>query len=113
MPTLSFALILAAAQPGTPPPIWVQMVPLILIFVIFYFLLIRPQQKRQRELAELVKSLKPGDKVVTNGGILGVVVAVKDHSVSIRSADTKLELLKTAVAEVTERAGQAAAPAKP
>jgi preprotein translocase subunit YajC len=112
MPTLNFAHLLAAAQPGTPPPAWVQMVPLILIFVIFYFLLIRPQQKRQRELAELVKSLKPGDKVVTSGGILGVVVAVKDNSVSIRSADTKLELLKTAVSEVTERAGQAA-PAKP
>jgi preprotein translocase subunit YajC len=82
------------------------MVPLILLFVIFYFLLIRPQQKRQREHAELLKTLKPGDKVVTNGGILGVIVAVKEKTVSIRSADTKLELLKSAVTEISERAGQ-------
>lgn len=109
MPTLNFALLLAAAPPPGPPA-WVQMVPLVLLFVIFYFILIRPQQKRQRELAELIKSLKPGDKVVTNGGIVGVVVAVKDKTLSIRSADTKLELLKNAVSEVTERAGQASQP---
>jgi preprotein translocase subunit YajC len=110
MLTQFFAVILAAAPPGTPPPAWVQVVPMILIFVIFYFLLIRPQQKRQKEHAQLVKSLKPGDKIVTSGGILGVVVAVKDNSVSIRSADTKLELLKSAVSEISERAGQSAQP---
>ena len=83
-----------------------QVVPFALIIVIFYFIAIRPQQKRQNELANMIKALKPGDKIVTNGGILGVVVAVKEKSISIRSADTKLELLKSAVSEISERAGQ-------
>lgn len=91
---------MAAAQQSAPPA-WMQVVPFILIFVIFYFIAIRPQQKRQKELDEMVKALKPGDKVVTNGGIVGVVVAIKDKTISIRSADTKLEILKTAVSGVT------------
>ncbi|MBI2926096.1 MAG: preprotein translocase subunit YajC [Verrucomicrobia bacterium] len=52
----------------------------------------------------MLKNLKPGDKVLTSSGILGIVVSIKDKSVSIRSADTKLEILKSAVAEITERA---------
>lgn len=79
----------------------------VILGVMFYFVMIRPQQKKAREHAELVKALKPGDKVLTNGGILGIVVSVKDKSVSIRSADTKLEVLKSAVAEITEKASAA------
>jgi preprotein translocase subunit YajC len=71
--------------------------------VVFYFILIRPQQKKAKDHAELLKTLRPGDKVLTTGGVLGVVVGVKDKSVSIRSADTKLEVLKSAVTEITER----------
>lgn len=82
-----------------------QIVPLVLIMVVFYFLLIRPQQKKSREHAELLKTLKAGDKVITSGGVLGVIVAVKDKSVSLRSADTKLEVLKSSVSEITERSG--------
>ncbi|MBM3835640.1 MAG: preprotein translocase subunit YajC [Verrucomicrobia bacterium] len=74
----------------------------------FYFVMIRPQQKKAREHAELLKALKPGDKVLTSGGILGVVVSVKDKSVSIRSADAKLEVLKSAVSEITEKASGSA-----
>lgn len=106
MLTTTLNAVLAAAPPGTPPPSWAQFVPLILIFVIFYFLLIRPQQKRQREHAELVKSIKPGDTIVTNGGVLGVVVAVRDRDVTIRSADTKLIVLRSAITEISERASQ-------
>ena len=69
----------------------------------FYFVMIRPQQKKAREHAELLRALKPGDKVLTSGGILGVVVSVKERSVSIRSADTKLEVLKSAVSEITDK----------
>ena len=72
--------------------------------LVFYYILIRPQQKKAREHTELLKTLRPGDKVLTNGGILGVIVGVKEKSVSIRSADTKLEILKSAVTEITERA---------
>ena len=93
-------------QPGQPaPPIWVNMVPLILMVVIFYFLLIRPQSKKAKEHAALLQTLKPGDKILTSGGVLGIVVSLKDKSVTIRSADTKLEVLKSAITEVTERGG--------
>jgi preprotein translocase subunit YajC len=83
--------------------------PLLFMVAIMYVIIWRPQQKRSREHAELLKALKSGDKVVTSSGILGVVVSVKDKSVTVRSGDTKLELLKSAVTEVTERASASAA----
>ena len=76
------------------------------IIVIFYFLLIRPQQKKAKEHAELIKTVKPADKVLTSGGIVGIVVSVKEKNITIRSADTKLEITKSAIAEITERGGQ-------
>ena len=76
--------------------------------VMFYLVLIRPQQKRAKEQAKMIEALKAGDKVVTNSGIVGIVVAVKDKTISLRSSDTKLEVLKSAVTEVTERAAEAA-----
>lgn len=79
------------------------MVPMVLMFVIFYFLLIRPQQKKAKEHAELLKTLKRGDKVVTNGGIVGVIITVKEKYVTVRSEDSKFEVLRTAIAEITER----------
>jgi preprotein translocase subunit YajC len=69
-----------------------------------YLLLFRPQQKKAREHAALLKNIKNGDRVVTSGGILGVIIGIKDKSVSIRSADTKLEILKSSIAEVVEKA---------
>jgi preprotein translocase subunit YajC len=100
---------------GTAPNPTGQLVQMIGMFAImgfmFYFLLIRPQRQRQKQMENLLKSIKAGDKVVTNSGIIGVVIAVKDKSVSIRSADTKLEILKSAVAEITESSGEAAAAA--
>ena len=80
--------------------------PLALIGVVFYFILFRPQQKRAKEHANLLKAIKAGDKVVTSSGIVGVVVAVKERTISLRSADTKLEVLKSAVAEISERGGE-------
>ena len=68
-----------------------------------YFLMFRPQQKKAREHAALLKTLKNGDRIVTTSGILGTVIGIKDKSVSLRSADTKLEVLKSSIAEVTER----------
>ena len=68
-----------------------------------YLLMFRPQQKKAREHANLLKTIKNGDRIVTNGGILGVVVGLKDKSVSIRSADTKLEVLKSSITEILER----------
>ena len=94
------------AQPGQPaPPLWMNMVPLILLVVVFYFALIRPQQKKAKDHAQLLKTVRPGDKVVTTGGIVGVIVTVKEKTISIRSADAKFEITKSAIAEITERSG--------
>jgi preprotein translocase subunit YajC len=91
-------------QPGqTAPPIWIQLAPMVLIFVIFYFLLIRPQQKKAKEHELLLKTIKPGDKVLA-AGILGVVTGVREKSVVIRSEEAKFEMLKSAVTEILERA---------
>jgi len=97
-----------APQPGQQaPPAWTSMVPLVLLVVVFYFVLIRPQQKRTKEHQRLLKTVKPGDKIVTSGGVLGVVITVKEKTVTIRSADAKLEITKSAIAEITERSGDA------
>ena len=68
-----------------------------------YFLMFRPQQKKAREHAEMLKTIKNGDRIVTTSGIIGTIIGIKDKSVSLRSADTKLEVLKSSIAEVTER----------
>ncbi|HEY0004161.1 MAG TPA: preprotein translocase subunit YajC [Pyrinomonadaceae bacterium] len=76
-------------------------VPMILIFVVFYFLLIMPQKKRQRELQETIANLKAGDKVITTGGVIGTISAVRETSFLIRSADKSiLEVARSAVAGV-------------
>lgn len=108
IPNLEFLLALGdQPQPGQqPPPIWTSLVPLALIGVVFYFILFRPQQKRAKDHANLIKAIKAGDKVVTSSGIVGVVVAVKERTVSLRSADSKFEVLKSAVAEISERGGE-------
>jgi preprotein translocase subunit YajC len=74
--------------------------PLVLMFVIFYFLLIRPQQKNRQQLQKLVENLKKGDRVVTTGGVIGVVTSIQNDYVVIRTGDneqTKMEILKSAV----------------
>lgn len=77
------------------------LLPMILIFGVFYLLLIRPQQKKQRQLQETISQLKAGDKIVTTGGIVGVITAVRDTSFLIRSAEkTILEIARSAVAGV-------------
>src|SRR5262245_6390123 len=85
-----------------------QFLPFLLIIVIFYVLLIRPQQKRQQKLQETISTLKIGDKVVTTGGIVGVITAVKETSFLIRSADKSiLEIARSAIAGIDEEGKQA------
>ncbi len=73
---------------------------------VMYFIMIRPQRQRQKQLDALLKSIRPGDKVLTSSGIVGVVLSVKEKTVTLRSADTKLEVVKSAVSEVTEKSGE-------
>jgi preprotein translocase subunit YajC len=94
-------------QPNPTGSIVYQLGFISVMIVIFYMLMIRPQSKKAKEHAALLSSMKSGDKVVTSGGVVGVVVSVKDRTVAIRSADTKLEVLKSSVSEITERANGA------
>ncbi|MGI9065318.1 MAG: preprotein translocase subunit YajC [Pyrinomonadaceae bacterium] len=77
------------------------LLPMILIIGVFYMLLIRPQQKRQRELQQTIAQLKAGDRVVTTGGVIGTITTVRDTSFLIRSADkTILEIARSAIAGI-------------
>src|SRR6266566_4009870 len=77
------------------------LIPMMLVFGVFYLLMIRPQQKRQRELQSTIADLKAGDRIVTTGGIIGTITAARDTSFLIRSADkTILEIARSAVAGV-------------
>ena len=74
--------------------IWLGM-----LFVLMYFFMIRPQQKEQRLRAEMIRALKPGDRVVTAGGLIGVITKVEDVSVKVRVAErVEVDVLKTGVA---------------
>lgn len=88
-----------AAQQGSP---FSLLFPMILIFVVMYFLMIRPQSQQRKKQSKLLETLKSGDKVVTSSGIVGVVITVKDNTVSLRSADAKMEVTKSSVAQILE-----------
>jgi len=73
--------------------------PLILIMVIFYFLMILPAQRRQKKVNEMLRNLKNGDKVITNGGIYGTIVGIEDDAVQLRIADqVKIKISRNAIA---------------
>ncbi|MBI5188567.1 MAG: preprotein translocase subunit YajC [Nitrospirae bacterium] len=78
-----------------------SLIPLILIFVIFYFLLIRPQQKRAKAHRQMIENLKKGDKVITSGGVYGVIEAVGTNTVTVKIAENvKVKFGKSYIAAV-------------
>lgn len=78
-----------------------QFIPLILIFVIMYFLILRPQQKRMKEHRNMVAALKRGDQVVTQGGLIGKISDVKDDEVSVEVAQgVKVRVVRSSIAQV-------------
>ena len=89
------------AQAPAPAPAqsggYEMFLPMIFMIVIFYFLLIRPQTKREKERKKMVEALKSGDSVVTRGGIVGTVQSVKADTVTVRSLESKFELEKYSV----------------
>ncbi|MFQ5582195.1 MAG: preprotein translocase subunit YajC [Mariprofundaceae bacterium] len=84
---LGTTAIVHAAEPAAADGGMASLVPLILIMVIFYFLLIRPQQKRVKEHKSMVEALKKGDKVITGGGIIGTVADAKDDILKVDIAE--------------------------
>ena len=87
------------AEQGNP---FVAFMPLILMFAIFYFLLIRPQQKKQKDHQKMIKSLKKGDRVVTAGGVIGTVHTLQDDYVVLKCGDrdTKIEVMRSHVSDL-------------
>jgi preprotein translocase subunit YajC len=78
--------------------------PLIILFVVFYFLLIRPQQKRAKEHTSMVDTLKKGDEVVTNGGILGTVTEVGDNFIVVQvDTDTNIKVQRQAISSIVPK----------
>lgn len=86
-------------QPAANPLI--NLAPIVAIFVIFYFLLIRPQQKQQKEHEQMLKDLKTGDKVLTTGGLYGTITGFKGDDLEVQFSQTvKLTVARSAVARV-------------
>ena len=81
----------------------VTMLPIVLMIAVFYFLLILPNQRKQKKWQQMLGDLKAGDRVTTSGGIKGVILSVKDDSLILRVApdNLKLEFAKSAIASVT------------
>ena len=110
-----FELIGMGAPPaGTeqdPRAGMLQMVGMFLILgVMFYFLLIRPQQKQRKEQEELLKNVKTGDKVLMSSGIYGIISNVKEKTLMVKIADNvKVEVLKSAVTSVVQKSAEAEA----
>jgi preprotein translocase subunit YajC len=104
--TAMFFLLLAQAPAPSPAGAGsglISMLPFVFIFVIMYYVMLRPQMRRQKEQARLVASLKTGDRVVTSSGIHGLISNVKDKTVIVKVADNvKLEMEKTAVTNVVK-----------
>jgi preprotein translocase subunit YajC len=100
---IDMAYAMAPGQPGGGGQgaggLFTSLVPLILIFVIFYFLLIRPQQKKAKEHKTMIENLKKGDKVVTSGGVYGVIEAIGTNTVILKiSENVKVKFGKAYIA---------------
>jgi preprotein translocase subunit YajC len=87
-------------MPPTPNPL-MNLVPIVAIFAIFYFLLIRPQQKQQSEHDAMLKNLKTGDKILTSGGLYGTITGFKGDDLEVQFSQTvKLTVNRTAVSKL-------------
>jgi preprotein translocase subunit YajC len=100
---LSLGFVGQAQQPSGAARA-LSLLPIVLIFVIFYFLLIRPQQKRQKEHHKMLESITKGDRVLTSGGMIGTVVGIDADKVVLKIADNvKVEFAKSAVTTIMSR----------
>ncbi|MCA1749840.1 MAG: preprotein translocase subunit YajC [Parasphingopyxis sp.] len=98
---MSATPVLAGATSGGAGSFLINIMPLVLIFVIFWFLLIRPQQKRMKEHREMISAVKRGDRVVTGGGLLGKVTKVTDDEVEVDlGGGQKVRALKATLSDV-------------
>ena len=97
----SLLTVLSAAAPAGEPPAWLQFLPLVAMVAIFWFLILRPQMRAQKEKQNKIGALKKGDQVVTGGGLVGKVVRVDEHYVDIELApNVKVKAVKATIGDV-------------
>lgn len=92
--------------PEAPQSVFTSLVPMVLIFVVFYFLLIRPQEKKRKAQEQLVSTVKPGEEVLLHSGIYGKVVKVNENDNSLLlqvSKETDIKVLQSAIADIISR----------
>lgn len=98
---MNWVLAMASPSQGGQGNPLAALVPFFLIIPIFYFLLIRPQQKKQKEFQSMMTQLKKNDKVITTGGIYGMILNVKDRTIILKIAENvKIEIEKSCIARV-------------
>jgi preprotein translocase subunit YajC len=104
--TLNFTSLLLA--PLIPPGL-VTFLPFVLIIAVFYLMLVRPNQKKQKQWQEMLGNLRPGDRITTTGGMRGTVISIKEDAVQLRVPpdNIKLEVIKSAIASVTANTEEA------
>jgi preprotein translocase subunit YajC len=97
-------VVIATATGGGMGGLLIQLFPFLLIFVVFYFLLIRPQQQRMKAHRELIEGLRRGDEVVTQGGILGKVSRISENEATVEISDgVRVKVVKSTITEVRAR----------
>ncbi|MFW6412536.1 MAG: preprotein translocase subunit YajC [Oceanicaulis sp.] len=98
------SVLIATAGGGGLGYMLIQLAPFLLIFVVFYFLLIRPQQQRMKKHREMIDNLRRGDEVITQGGIVGKITRIADADVSVEIAEgVRVKVIKGTIAEVRTR----------
>jgi len=93
--------LLAAGSAGGSPPAWIQFLPLVAMGLIFWFLIIRPQMRRQKEHQTKIGALKKGDQVLTGGGLVGKITRVDDDYVDVEIAQgVKVKAVKSTISDI-------------
>ena len=101
---MEFFISSAYAQQGAPEGSLLDLWPLVVIFIAFYFLLIRPQQKKQKEHGQMVAGLQVGDEVMTAGGILGRITGISEHYAIVHIAEnTEIKIQKASISQVVPK----------
>src|SRR5436189_6079381 len=99
--------MMPGAQPGEGPSPLSMMLPILGMLLIFYFLMMRPQQKRQKEVQKMLSAVKKGDRVLTASGLYGTIAGVKDDVLVVQIADNvKVEMVKSAVTGVVAQGSE-------
>lgn len=110
MKLINLIMMLAQSQPPSPARgagLLTALLPFILVLVIFWLIIVLPQQRRQKKHMQMVESLKPGDRIITTGGIFGTVMGVYPDRIELKiAANVKIDITKSAVAVILEKQKQ-------